>query len=177
MPRRKRVEPEVVQGWPKSVSFSVEMWSTEQAIATFSEENAKITTEKLMSQLGNLLSKVGFVLPVVINQRTGKMVGGHSRVLVAKRDGIEEVPVHLVDLSEADERELRLALSKIDGKWDFALLESALQDVAESNNLMFSGFTEDDMVAMLSGSEAEFEETFEEFAGRFAGRQQSDLVV
>jgi hypothetical protein len=54
--------------------------------------------------LAGLLTEVGWVAEVLVNQRTGFVVDGHLRVASALRHGETSVPVRYVDLDDAEER-------------------------------------------------------------------------
>jgi ParB-like chromosome segregation protein Spo0J len=58
--------------------------------------------------LSGVLTQVGVVQSVIMNERTGRLVDGHLRVALALRDNQPTVPVVWVDLSE-DEEKLILA--------------------------------------------------------------------
>lgn len=60
----------------------------------------------------------GMIIPVVWNQRTNRVVGGHQRLTVLENEGETEVDVSVVDLDETQERQLNVALNKIEGGWD-----------------------------------------------------------
>lgn len=53
-----------------------------------------------------MLKEVGWVKPVIVNQRTGYIVDGHLRVMVAIEKGIEKIPVDYVDLTEEQEAQV-----------------------------------------------------------------------
>lgn len=60
-----------------------------------------------------------------------------------------------------------MALNKIEGKWDFQLLEEALSELSKSDAIALSGFSESDLVEIMADQdEEEFSESFEEFAQR-----------
>lgn len=50
-----------------------------------------------------VLKRVGWVQRVIVNRRTGHLVDGHLRVMLAGRRGEASVPVTYVDLSQEDE--------------------------------------------------------------------------
>ncbi len=52
------------------------------------------------------------------------MVGGHQRLLAARKLGLATVPVVYVDLSPEQARLLNLALNKISGSWDEELVRA-----------------------------------------------------
>jgi DNA modification methylase len=72
------------------------------------------------------LQRFGWVYPVVVNDRSGRIVDGHERVEQAIALGAREVPVYAVDLSPTDEREMLLVLNRTTeerGQKDDVLLE------------------------------------------------------
>lgn len=55
------------------------------------------------SALEGVLSQVGWVQRVIVSQRTGHVLDGHLRVMLALRRGEPTVPVVYVDVDEAEE--------------------------------------------------------------------------
>lgn len=53
--------------------------------------------------LAGVLAQVGWVQTIIVNQRTGCMIDGHLRAILADRAGMTDVPVTYVDLSEEEE--------------------------------------------------------------------------
>lgn len=53
--------------------------------------------------LRGVLSEVGFVQRVIVNQRSGFVVDGHARVAVAMQENQAEIPVLYVDLTDEEE--------------------------------------------------------------------------
>lgn len=74
----------------------------------FSGKNWRIHPMSQQQALAGVLSEVGWVQNVIINERTGNLIDGHARVTVADRNGETEIPAVWVDLSE-DEESLILA--------------------------------------------------------------------
>lgn len=58
-----------------------------------------------------MLKEVGYVQPIMINQRTGRIVDGHLRVELAKEQNVKTLPVIYIDVDLIEERKL---LSTID---------------------------------------------------------------
>jgi hypothetical protein len=75
--------------------------------------NWRVHPKRQQDVLSDVLSEVGFVQNVVVNERTGYLLDGHLRVLLLLRDFGEdaEIPVTYVDLSEEEEK---LVLATID---------------------------------------------------------------
>lgn len=102
----------------------------------------------------------GYVDPIIVNERTGVIVGGHQRLKVLKDLGYEEIEVSVVNLDEKQEKALNVALNKISGEWDFKLLKDLLEeldvggfdveltgfDMDEIEDLMTQFFDEDDEI-------------------------------
>lgn len=91
----------------------------------------------------------GNVEPIVWNERTGNVIGGHQRLKVLKALGYKTVPCSVVDLSEEDEKILNVALNKIKGQWDYEKLEDILRDF-DSEVAETSGFSADELAILLS---------------------------
>lgn len=75
--------------------------------------NWKIHTELQQDQTEIVLETVGWVQSVIKNNRTGHMVDGHMRVMLALRRDEETVPVTYIDVSEAEERLILLTLDPL----------------------------------------------------------------
>lgn len=97
------------------------------------------------------IKKFGLVEPLVWNQRTKTLVGGHQRLQVMRDLGWTEVPVVVVDLPEAEEKALNIALNKITGAWDLQMLRQVLVELDTGEfPIELTGFNEDDIEKMLS---------------------------
>ena len=61
--------------------------------------------------------------PIVVNERTGHVVGGHQRLQVLMDSGATEADCIVVNLTPEKEKALNLALNKVAGEWDVPALE------------------------------------------------------
>jgi ParB-like chromosome segregation protein Spo0J len=87
------------------------------------------------------LDKWDAVEPLVWNRRTGNLVGGHQRFKILLARGDTDVDVSVVDLNDADERALNLALNKITGKWEDTKLFDLLANLeSDGFDLTLAGF-------------------------------------
>ena len=84
--------------------------------------NPRQSTAKQEEKLKASLSKFGLVEPIIFNKQTGYIVGGHFRVRELTKLGYEEIECVIVDLNEADEKELNIRLNANTGQWDWELL-------------------------------------------------------
>ncbi|KKN38871.1 hypothetical protein LCGC14_0749260 [marine sediment metagenome] len=69
------------------------------------------------------------VEPLIWNKRSGNLVGGHQRLKILKSMDIKSVEVSVVDLDDAKEKALNLALNKISGEWDLPALKDLLEEL------------------------------------------------
>ncbi len=83
--------------------------------------------EKLRRSIGEF----GLVEPLVWNERSGHLVGGHQRLKVLLAQGVAEVEVSVVDLSPEREKALNLALNKVQGAWDPLRLADLLEELSD----------------------------------------------
>ena len=110
------------------------------------------------------VGEFGLVEPLVWNERTGTLVGGHQRFKVLLAQGAETVTVSVVDLSPKREKALNVALNKVQGAWDESRLAALLDDLTREAavDVELTGFTAaeiDDLLARTSG-DAERDEDF-----------------
>ena len=85
--------------------------------------------EKLLRSV----KEFGYVEPVIWNERTGNIVGGHQRFKVLKQLGYTEIQCVVVDLSEAREKALNVALNKIGGEFEMELLYGLLYELQDED--------------------------------------------
>lgn len=91
--------------------------------------NPRQSTKKQEAKLSESLSKFGIVEPIIFNKQTGYIVGGHFRVRELKKLGYKEVPCVIVDLNEADEKELNIRLNANTGGWDWDALANTFDEL------------------------------------------------
>jgi DNA modification methylase len=117
--------------------------------------NPRRIGEDELDSLERSLRQFGFVQPVLARKADGTVIGGHQRLVAARRLGLATVPVTYLDLSIEQARLLNLALNKISGSWDDALLARLLADLQASPeiDLSLSGFGEDEIKDLLRSLE------------------------
>lgn len=111
-------------------------------------------TEAALQGLAASIQKFGLVEPLIWNKRTGYVVGGHQRVRALERLGETEAEVMIVDLSNAEEKELNVTLNKQTGDWDYAALKRLMAELnpdAELRALM--GFDEKELKNLMKWGE------------------------
>lgn len=73
--------------------------------------NFRIHPGRQQSALSGSIDTIGFIRSVLINERTGRLLDGHLRALIAARSGVEWIPAEYVYLTEEEEA---LALASLD---------------------------------------------------------------
>ena len=90
--------------------------------------------------LKSSIQTFGYVIPIVWNERTGRVVGGHQRLSILEAEGVQRVEVSVVDLDEEQEKQLNIALNKIEGEWDNGMLRDLLNELDELGVAEATGF-------------------------------------
>lgn len=103
-------------------------------------------------KLKRSIEEFGYVEPIVWNERTGNMVGGHQRYkIMVHEQGHTELAVSVVDLDDQQERLLNIALNKVSGRWDDEALARLLADLQTSGaDLTLSGFEEEELSDLMA---------------------------
>ena len=90
------------------------------------------------------IEQFGYVDPIIYNEQTNNIVGGHQRYTVLTDMGVEQVAVSVVNMNEEDEKVLNIALNKIEGDWDDERLKEVLETISD-DKLELTGFDEDEI--------------------------------
>lgn len=98
-------------------------------------KNWRTHSDRQRAALEGVMEEIGFIQQVIVNRRTGHIVDGHLRVKTAIENGMKEVPVGWVDLTEEEEA---LALATFDplgalAGTDAEILDSLLRGVDTEN--------------------------------------------
>ncbi|WKV22535.1 DNA adenine methyltransferase [Bacillus phage vB_BceS-M2] len=137
----------------------------ENGVATYNPRIDLQEGDRDFEILKDNIEKFGFVQPIVWNESTGTVVGGHQRLKVAKALGYGHLPTVIVSLSEKDEKILNLALNKVGGSFDQEKLGMLLNDLRmEDVDLNLTGFDTLE-VEELTLAFANTDTNFEEFDG------------
>ena len=113
--------------------------------------NPRRIAEQDLDALTRSIQEFGFVDPIIARREDRAVIGGHQRLLAARRLGLASVPVIFVDLSPEQAKLLNLSLNKISGAWDEELLARLLAELNETPNvdITLSGFAEDETAKLL----------------------------
>ncbi len=92
-------------------------------------------------KLKRSITEFGYVEPVIWNQTTGRVVGGHQRLKVLQDMGMTEIDCVIIEVSEEKEKALNIALNKISGDWDTDKLALLITDLQGSDfDVSLTGF-------------------------------------
>jgi len=112
--------------------------------------NPRRIDSRTMEALKDSIDRWGFVEPVVVNKKTGSIVGGHQRTAAAVELKLKTVPVTYVDIDEQQEKALNIALNKIAGDWDAVVLQTLLDELsADGWDLGDLGFVDDEVEQIM----------------------------
>jgi len=98
-----------------------------------------------MEKLKLSLKEFGCVRPLVINKTTKNLVSGHQMLDAAHQLGIQELPYLEIEIPLKKEKTLNIALNKIQGEWNYDLLNPILKELKEEELLNLTGFNENDI--------------------------------
>jgi len=118
--------------------------------------NPRRISDQELEILTRSIHEFGLVDPIITRKEDCTVIGGHQRLLAARRLGYKTVPVVFVDLSLEQAHLLNIALNKISGSFDQELLARLLSDLNEVPELdpTLSGFGEDELKDLLKSLKA-----------------------
>ena len=92
-------------------------------------------------KLKRSMTEFGYVEPIIWNEETGNIVGGHQRYKVLIEEGHAEVECVVVKLSPEKEKALNVALNKVTGDWEFEALADLIKDLEDKDfDVTLTGF-------------------------------------
>lgn len=102
-------------------------------------------------RLKKSIQEFDLVEPLIWNERSGNLVGGHQRFKIIKNEmGLTEVDVSVVNLDEQKEMALNIALNKISGEWDIPKLKDLLVGLdSGAFDLSLTGFDEPELKKLI----------------------------
>lgn len=103
-------------------------------------------------KLKKSIEHFGYVELIIVNvANNNTVVSGHQRLSVLKDLGVEEVECVVVSLNDEQEKQLNLAMNKVNGAWDENALSALLQDMQAHNyNMELTGFDQVEMEKLFN---------------------------
>jgi DNA modification methylase len=97
------------------------------------------------------IKEFGWQQPIVVDKEN-VIIAGHTRLLAAQKLGIEDVPVHIADLSETQAKAYRLADNRLseDADWDIEMLGLEIRELDDLGfELDLTGFDNTELANLL----------------------------
>lgn len=122
--------------------------------------NARTHSEEQVNQIASSIKEFGFNNPILVDEQGGVIVG-HGRLKAAKKLGLKVIPtIELTGLSEAQKKAFILADNRIalNSGWDIDLLRIELQELQDTDLAPVTGFSDEELNALLCGTTEPAEE-------------------
>jgi ParB-like chromosome segregation protein Spo0J len=97
------------------------------------------------------IKEFGWRQPIVVDKEN-VIIAGHTRLLAAQKLGMDKVPVHVADLTDAQAKAYRLADNRIaeDADWDIDLLGLEIRELDDLGfELDLTGFDNTELSALM----------------------------
>lgn len=115
--------------------------------------NARTHSDAQVAQIAASIREFGFTNPVLIDGQDG-IIAGHGRVLAARKLGLADVPVLVLDyLTDAQRRAYVIADNKLalNAGWDDEALRAEIEALGDDEfDLTLLGFDENELAALLA---------------------------
>ena len=138
-----------------TTSLQVAAWPVEKLIPY--ARNARTHSDEQIAQIAASIAEFGWTNPILAGS-DGILIAGHARLLAARKLGMTEVPVIVLDhLTETQRRALVIAdnqLALSGSGWNEELLRVELEALKEEGfDLDLVGFTEEELDGLLQEPE------------------------
>jgi DNA modification methylase len=114
--------------------------------------NSRTHSDAQVAQIAASIKEFGWTNPILISG-DNSIIAGHGRLLAARKLGMEEVPVIVLDhLSKSQQRALVIADNQLalNAGWDMDMLKAEIEDLnLENFNLELLGFDDDFLDGLL----------------------------
>ena len=152
----------------------VQLWPIDRLLPYI--RNARTHSDEQVAQVAASIREFGFVNPILVGA-DGVIIAGHARLLAARKLGMAEVPVIVLDhLTESQRRAFVLADNKLalNAGWDEEMLRVELESLKEDDfNLDVVGFSAEELEVILAGPE----ETHEGLTDEDAVPDEQEKVI
>lgn len=131
----------------------IEIWPVDRLVPY--ARNARTHSAEQVAQIAASIVEFGFNAPILVDSHAG-IIAGHGRMLAARKLGLAEVPVVVLDhLSDTQRRAYILADNKLaeNAGWDEKVLAAELADLERDGlDLKVVGFSDDELEVLLADS-------------------------
>ena len=130
--------------------LQVVTWPVERLIPY--ARNARTHSDEQVAQIAASIAEFGWTNPILAGS-DGIIIAGHARLLAARKLGMTEVPVIVLDhLTETQRRALVLADNRLalNAGWDEEMLRIELESIRDDGfDLELTGFSDDELEDLL----------------------------
>jgi ParB-like chromosome segregation protein Spo0J len=115
------------------------------------ERNFRKHPVNQLNAIRDSLAEFGWLEPIIYNQQTERLLNGHARVYIARKDGTPEIPVHVVNVDAKAERRILASLQRTNdlGLVDDRALQALLAEVSLESETAIPGWDDWQLAAML----------------------------
>lgn len=118
------------------------------------DRNPRVHSDRQIEDLVQLIRTVGFLVPVIVDKKGGKLAAGHARLAAARRLGLERVPTIYADhLTPAQIKAFVIADNQVAARstWSEEILAEYFRDLkAAGTDPTITTFTAQEIDAILA---------------------------
>jgi ParB-like chromosome segregation protein Spo0J len=137
------------------MASSIERWPLDQFIPY--ARNARTHSDAQVAQIAASIKEFGFVNPILAGPDC-VIIAGHGRLLAARKLGMKEVPVIVIEgLNENQRRALVIADNKLslNAGWDEEALRLEIEALRDADyDLNIIGFEDEELARLLESQDA-----------------------
>jgi DNA modification methylase len=139
----------------RAMARHIEMWLIDKLIPW--AKNPRTHSDAQVAQIAASIDQFGFNNPILVDTKAG-IIAGHGRLLAAKKLGLKEVPVIVLDhLTEAQKRAYIIADNQLalNAEWDEDLSRAELAALQEESfDVSLIGFEDEELARLLAAQDA-----------------------
>jgi hypothetical protein len=128
----------------------IEQWDIDRLLPY--AKNSRTHSEEQIAQIAASIKAFGFTNPILVGD-DGVIVAGHGRLSAARKLGLKQVPVIVLDhLSDTERKALVIADNKLalNAGWNLDMLALEIADLKDSDfNIDLLGFNEEELTEIL----------------------------
>lgn len=141
---------------PPRLPATVEHWPIDRL--RHYGRNPRTHSEEQVAQIAASIVEFGWTNPVLASA-DGEVIAGHGRLEAARKLGLHEAPVLVLDHLTPEQRRAYLIADNqlaLNAGWDDALLAAELAQLKDEGfDLALTGFGDDELDRLLAGEEAD----------------------
>lgn len=128
-------------------------------------------------KLKRSIETFGYVEPIIWNETTGNIVGGHQRFKVLLEAGATDIECVVIRIEEKEEKILNVLLNKVKGRWNIGRLADLLQELDNACEMELTGFEDWELQSLLMQYDHIKDLMEEDFSGYDPGKERDTFVM